>query len=202
MTMFRIIRSHQTKTSEWSGGTTTQLAIWPEGADYAARDFTWRVSTAKVDLPESDFTRLPGVRRWLMILDGRLEVFHRGHHSALLERFDVDEFMGDWETTSRGRVTDFNVMVTDGDAELSVMHIAPGEDLAVPCGPAGGRAYVSRVLYPLADVMVEYGGETVSVEQGGVVVCTDAADEAGGEVRLRNRSGVVAVVVCALIRHN
>ena len=32
--------------SQWSGGTTTQVAIAPEGAVYADRDFLWRISSA------------------------------------------------------------------------------------------------------------------------------------------------------------
>lgn len=35
--------------SRWSGGTTTQLAIFPPGASYADRDFLWRVSSAAVE---------------------------------------------------------------------------------------------------------------------------------------------------------
>ena len=40
-------------TTTWSGGTTTQLAIAPEGAVYADRDFLWRLSSAKVELEHS-----------------------------------------------------------------------------------------------------------------------------------------------------
>ena len=45
--------------SQWSGGTTTQLAIAPSGAQYGDRAFLWRLSSATVDLEESDFTPLP-----------------------------------------------------------------------------------------------------------------------------------------------
>ena len=36
--------------SQWSGGTTTQLAIAPSGAQYGDRTFLWRLSSATVDL--------------------------------------------------------------------------------------------------------------------------------------------------------
>ena len=36
--------------SQWSGGTTTQLAIAPSGAQYGDRAFLWRLSSATVDL--------------------------------------------------------------------------------------------------------------------------------------------------------
>ena len=42
-------------TTQWSGGATTQLAIAPKGAVYADRDFLWRLSSATVELDESDF---------------------------------------------------------------------------------------------------------------------------------------------------
>ena len=65
---------HLTKSnyiiSQWSGGTTTQLAIAPEGAVYADRDFLWRISSATVDLEESDFTALPDYVRLISVLDG------------------------------------------------------------------------------------------------------------------------------------
>ena len=51
------------RTSCWSGGTTTEIFIWPEDADYAARRFAVRISSATVELEESDFTALPGVTR-------------------------------------------------------------------------------------------------------------------------------------------
>ena len=43
-------------TTRWSGGTTTQLAIAPEGAVYADRDFLWRLSSAGVDDDYSKFS--------------------------------------------------------------------------------------------------------------------------------------------------
>ena len=40
-------------TTRWSGGTTTQLAIAPEGAVYADRDFLWRRRTLSAPPPWS-----------------------------------------------------------------------------------------------------------------------------------------------------
>lgn len=98
----------------WSGGTTTELFIGPEGANYAQRQFDIRVSSAKVELEASQFTALPGVDRHLMVLEGVLEVDHVGHHSVCLAPFETDSFSGDWETHSRGQVTDFNLMLKRG----------------------------------------------------------------------------------------
>lgn len=58
----KVITKEQQKTSTWSGGTTTQLAIYPEDADYGKRNFTWRLSSATVEAEESVFTSLPGIK--------------------------------------------------------------------------------------------------------------------------------------------
>ena len=61
-------------TTSWSGGTTTQLAIAPEGAVYADRDFLWRLSSATVELDHSDFTPLPDYNRFLSVLEGEIQL--------------------------------------------------------------------------------------------------------------------------------
>ena len=83
--MYRIIRKGELPVSRWSGGTTTQLAIWPEGAVYAERNFVWRVSSARVETQESEFTSLPGVARCLMVLDGTLHLEHEGRYEFMVE---------------------------------------------------------------------------------------------------------------------
>lgn len=97
--------------SRWSGGTTTQLAICPENAAYADRDFLWRVSSAVVELPESDFTPLPDYDRILMILDGELALSHDGGEEYTLRALEQTSFDGASHTFSRGQVTDFNLMM-------------------------------------------------------------------------------------------
>lgn len=106
-----IIPASQQITSDWAGGTTTQLFIYPEGASYANRDFLFRISTATVETETSTFTSLPGFERILMILDGSMEICHKNHYSKHLYPFNTDIFNGDWETTAIGKVTDFNLMM-------------------------------------------------------------------------------------------
>jgi environmental stress-induced protein Ves len=96
--------------SKWSGGSTTQLFIYPTKANYAARDFDFRISTATVEVEKSAFTALPGFSRKLMILDGEIEITHKHRFSKTVKKFEVESFEGDWETSSIGLCTDFNVM--------------------------------------------------------------------------------------------
>lgn len=116
----RHIKASGLITNKWSGGTTTQLAIYPDNAEYKKLDFLFRISTATVEAEESTFTKLPGVSRKIMILDGEIKIEHENHHSKILKKFEQDEFSGGWDTKSYGKATDFNVMTTGntfGDLE-------------------------------------------------------------------------------------
>lgn len=120
MSHIKVIKNEEFLTSKWSGGTTTELYIYPENELYENRNFKFRISSAKVDLEESTFTKLPNIKRKIMILDGKLKLVHENHHEITLEKFDQDTFYGDWNTKSYGKVTDFNLMLnknTDGIIE-------------------------------------------------------------------------------------
>lgn len=120
MSHIKVIKKEELSTSKWSGGTTTQLYIYPENELYENRNFKFRISSAKVDLEESTFTKLPNIKRKIMILDGKLKLVHENHHEITLEKFDQDTFYGDWNTKSYGKVIDFNLMLnenTDGIIE-------------------------------------------------------------------------------------
>jgi hypothetical protein len=108
------LTSKNFSTSNWSGGTTSQLYISPENSLFADRKFDFRISSAVVELEESDFTPMPGFSRILMVLEGELEIHHEGHYSKVLKPFEIDEFSGDWKTSSKGRVVDFNLIMGDG----------------------------------------------------------------------------------------
>ncbi len=123
-----LTKKEQLQASKWAGGTTTQLAIFPKDAVYKNLDFVFRISTATIDVEESTFTSLPNVNRVIMVLDGELTIQHKNQYSKQLKKFDTDNFSGDWETTSIGRVVDFNVM-TRGSAKAAVQGFSLDENL-------------------------------------------------------------------------
>ena len=102
--------------SAWSGGTTTQLAIFPPEAKYADRDFLWRVSSATVELEKSDFTALPDYDRLIATLKGEITLTHNGGAPLTLQPYAVHAFSGADVTHSVGRCTDFNLMLRRGRA--------------------------------------------------------------------------------------
>jgi len=104
------------RTTSWSGGTTSELYIYPENSFYAERNFSFRISTATVEQDESDFTKLPGFKRHLMLLEGELSLEHENHYAIKLNLLEQDFFSGEWQTKSRGKCSDFNLMTADGYA--------------------------------------------------------------------------------------
>lgn len=110
----KVIRKMDQHTTNWSGGTTTEVAVYPFRAKYSQRDFVWRLSSAQIDDEQSTFTSLPGISRVLMVIDGVLTLDHEGHYRVQLQAFEQDRFSGDWTTKSLGKVRDFNLMMSQG----------------------------------------------------------------------------------------
>ena len=113
---YRIIKPEEFVTGVWSGGTTTQLAIYPPGASYADRNFIFRLSSATVDTEQSEFTHLPDYDRWLMIFEGSARLVHSSEREVTINPYEYDAFDGGISTVSFGRVTDYNLMLRKGGA--------------------------------------------------------------------------------------
>ena len=117
----KIIKHASIKVSNWSGGTTSELYIYPENSNYKDLDFKFRLSKATIEVEQSIFTPLPNVKRKLMLLDGELELIHKHQHSKKLKPLEFDSFSGSWNTKSIGKATDFNLMMlgnTEGDFKV------------------------------------------------------------------------------------
>ena len=109
------------KTSRWSGGTTTELFIWPQGADYGKREFSFRISSAVVELEESDFTALPGVMRYITPLTGGFTLTHPGKTPVVMGPVaEPYRFSGEEPTHCVGRATDFNLMLKGAEGEMAL----------------------------------------------------------------------------------
>lgn len=111
---YQIIRQQDCHTGHWSGGSTTELFLWPHSASYTARDFSLRVSTATVDVDTSDFTPLPGYTRLLMTVRGEMLLQIEGRDDVALPPWATVRFDGGVITRSAGRCVDFGVMLGAG----------------------------------------------------------------------------------------
>lgn len=128
--MIEIIKSDAFKESKWSGGITTQLYIYPKDSDYQKRNFNFRISIATTELMESNFTKLEGVKRVISILEGKMQLSHKNKYDITLTPYEIDRFDGNWDTISKGKVKDFNLMLKDCDGDFLYKEINSDENLS------------------------------------------------------------------------
>ncbi len=163
------IRSPQHfSTSQWAGGSSTQLYIFPANTSYTERNFELRLSTAKVEVAESTFTALPGIHRKLMILEGEINITHEGQYSKYLKPFEVADFSGDWKTTAIGTCTDFNVM-TKGLRQSELYYLAMGAISSYGLKPKG--SFNNLFLYATSGTIhLQLMDEDYILETGNLMV--------------------------------
>jgi environmental stress-induced protein Ves len=164
----KIVKKHNQPSSRWAGGTTTQLYIYPETATYENRDFEIRISTATVDVHESDFTPLPGINRVLMVLKGSLELTHAGQYAKKLHRFDKDSFSGDWSTHSKGRATDFNLM-TKGSRKANIEGLELEEDDLIFSDDYSPNSFLAYYVNK-GKLNLDYNKKTTLLTEGDLVI--------------------------------
>lgn len=110
----KIIPAASMPVSQWAGGATRQLAIFPQGATVTAQDFQWRFSSATV-LQDGAFSKFPKYQRLLALRHGAgftLQVDAQQQHVSSKQQ--VLRFAGSANslaTLSAGRVVDINLMV-------------------------------------------------------------------------------------------
>ena len=169
------------RTSTWSGGTTTELFLHPASGSYAQRDFQLRISSATVDLEESDFTPLPGVERYITPLQGNFTLTHPGSTPVLLGPLAAPyRFSGETPTHCVGKATDFNLMLKNctGRMELhrNTAPIAAGFNAFYPTEDAvftlGDTAYEMKS----GDLLVIFSETSSTISLGNTPTLTCWAD--------------------------
>jgi len=158
-------------SSKWSGGTTTQLFIFPQGATVNERNFDWRISSAIVETEESDFTLFEGYERILIPLKGKLEMEHQTPNGTIQQNvgeFELARFSGSWPTKGKGKLTDFNVIFKPNyyirvqvthflEEEIFVME----ENTHVLFLQAGSCNLNGELLHAPALIVIEEGDEAL-----------------------------------------
>ncbi|RWM16854.1 MAG: HutD family protein [Mesorhizobium sp.] len=185
----RILRAADYRVMPWKngGGTTTEIAVSPDGA--GLDDFDWRVSMARVETsgPFSSFT---GIDRTLSVLEGEGVVLDIAGRPP--ERLTADSaplaFAGDVPTSAAligGPITDLNVMTRRG----RMAHV-------VERRPLSGESRIS----PRADttlVLASNAGFTLLTDDGPSLGPLDTLilDRDSPELRLRpQRRGLLFVI--------
>jgi len=148
--------------SSWSGGTTSQIAIAPQNAQYAERNFLWRLSSATVNLQESDFTALPDYSRYISLLKGKMRLSHDGGKVLSLSPYEIHMFDGGSATHSEGTCVDFNLMLQKGACKgnLFCLHLAESTEMTIPTAPYADGHRHTTVVYAAKGSGTLSGGTT------------------------------------------
>ncbi|WP_413513467.1 HutD family protein [Myroides odoratus] len=105
-----LIKKESVRISRWSGGETREYTLYPQGASYADRDFSFRISSATIEALPSEFTRFEGYRRYLAMLDGDLQLNFNGVDRTYKMQ-DLFSFQSMDTIISYSKGNDFNLML-------------------------------------------------------------------------------------------
>lgn len=192
---WKLLTRDEYLTTLWSGGTTTQLAIAPEGAVYADRDFLWRLSSAKVEDEHSDFTPLPDYKRLISILHGELELKIDNGARFPLAPLTVCSFDGGVPVESWGKCTDFNLMLRkdrcQGSAQSLVLSAGASCDWTAAVPAPQNFEHCTIALYCVSgDVTV--AGQTAKTDE--MLLCRQA-DCSAIHLETKNGAAIMAAVI-------
>ncbi|MCT6700024.1 HutD family protein [Rheinheimera sp. 4Y26] len=113
----QIIRRAQMSISNWAGGSTLQLAIYPAQSSVAAQDFLWRFSSATVE-QSGAFTQFAAHQRLLALRQGAGFTLQVDNHQAQVDNpYHCLRFAGKSHSSAQlnnGAVTDINLMLAAG----------------------------------------------------------------------------------------
>jgi environmental stress-induced protein Ves len=169
----RIIRASDCKTTPWKngGGSTTEIAIGPDGA--SLDDFDWRVSMARVasDGPFSDFA---GIDRTLAVVKGNGLVLMIGDNApvTLSSGSDPVRFSGDTATSAQltaGEIADLNVMTRRSRFRHRLMRV----DKSLWCD--FGDDDIAVVLSLDGTTTINFGQDSTTLDHGDAALISRTA---------------------------
>lgn len=162
----KLRKASESSTISWANGTSTELFISPSTGDFQSRDFDFRISTATVMTPTSTFTFFEGITRHLMILKGELTLTHHNRYTKVLSPYDQDTFSGEWETTSIGQVTDFNLLLKNGfEGKLIHQELKANEKIELSLNEQFNAVFIAEGTLTFSDQQV-VKGDLVLIDLG------------------------------------
>lgn len=174
---FRIIKAEEYNTSKWMGGTTTELSIYPTAANYSDRNFIWRLSSATVELEESNFTKLPDYDRTLIVLDNEVVLVHKNERAIRLAQYEQDRFDGNYDTVSYGKITDYNLMVRKGNQGMAEVMPLSAHNTVISLDRNPKYNHRSETYYCVEGFCaISFGKNTCLIRKGELLVVTVSED--------------------------
>lgn len=163
----QLYKKENFQDSNWIGGTSQELAIWPLSAKYLDRNFIWRLSSSMIQKEECDFSQLEDYDRVLMVLDGEVVLSHDGQRVARLKTLEQERFDGSYKTRSFGKIRDYNLMVRKGNE--GYLDLLYPQESAEACGATFETTKdcgVHGLYCHQGYAVVVCGGETIMVGEG------------------------------------
>lgn len=175
---YTVYHEKDMSVSKWTGGTTKQLAIYPEDGNYLQREFIWRLSSATVEQEESVFSKLPDFNRVLMVLEGDVVLAHQDVRVARLKQYEQDRFDGAYKTTSFGQITDYNLMTRKGNEGFLTYIPLSQEPAKVKLTEAGSYQKYSVCFYcPEGYGVITLNGQPIMLSRGDQLVIDAETNE-------------------------
>lgn len=164
----KIIPKQENIPTFWYGGMSAELTTYPPSSSFDKRDFLWRLGVAKIDIPESNFSCLPGVSRHLMVTDGKMDIEHSGKYKKTLSQLEVDSFIGDFETKTHGICSVFNLMTRENYiGNLSSLIINHKTTHEFSHSVSYNEEIVSVCFYPIAgSFKTKINNSTLEIQTG------------------------------------
>jgi uncharacterized protein len=110
--ILHLLPKENCKPAVWSGGLTYEYLIYPKTANYADRDFAFRISSATIEQEPSVFTQFKGYHRYLVMLDNGLNI-EINQEKKVYGQYEIMEFNSNDAVTSYTKGMDFNWMVSE-----------------------------------------------------------------------------------------
>ena len=167
-----VIKAKALEVNKWSGGTTTQLFIWPETSTYKEGNYLARISTATVTQEETVYTPLTEVARTLMVLEGEITLTHKDQHTSRLLPYDIDQFQGDWHTSCMGTAINFNLM-TKGRTQGTINPIQLQPNTAEEIKMNSNL----MVIYSIDEAIISYNNDLITLEKGDTIIFREVKDQ-------------------------
>ena len=153
---YEVVTKKMKHQDKWSGGKTTELGIFPKGADVKKKDFIWRLSSATCKRDKAKFTDYEGYDRVLLPLEGSAKIENTGADGEMREteirELEILEFDGGDKTTAYGLTRDYNLIIRKDAAHFvdvidQIMEGAgENQDKAVPVGEEAKFLSIDSIL--------------------------------------------------------
>ncbi len=159
-------------------GTETELAVFPQAAQYLERDFIWRLAIVQTLEEESSFTKLPDYERVFMALEGEAVLAFGEQRTVRLSAQEQASFDGAVKTKCFGKVKGYSLMVRKGcHGKLRLVDAASDAAALERDAPQEGESS-SYGFYCLSGyAVVSAGQETYLVSGGRQLVLNFGAGE-------------------------